>query len=151
MDLRAPRAAIVLGTAALVACGAGPRYIPRTRKVTITAVPLLVKEDEGRLPFLRRDFGPKGVLEGHEVYAFSPSTVTIVSGDTLDLDLINPEDDPHSFVLMSLVVPMPPQGRVHATWVATAPGIYRFECSIPAHLPMMAGEVVVLPPRGMGT
>lgn len=151
MDLKIPPAALTLGAVALAGCGGGPRYLPRTRKVTITAIPLLVKEDAARFPFLRRDFAPGGVLDGHEVYGFSPSTITVVSGDTLDLDLINPEDDPHSFVLMSLAVRMPPQGRVHATWVAPAPGIYRFECAIPAHLPMMAGEVVVLPPRGMGT
>ena len=141
----------MLGAATVLGCGSGPRYFPRTRKVTVTAVPLLVKEDEGRLPFLRQDFAPGGVLDGHEVYSFSPSTITVVSGDTLDLDLINPEDDLHSFVLMSLAVPMPPQSRVHATWIAPAPGIYRFECAVPSHLPMMSGEVVVLAAQGMGT
>ncbi|MGB7211349.1 MAG: cupredoxin domain-containing protein [Gemmatimonadales bacterium] len=117
--------------------------------MTITTVPLLVKEDAKTLPFLQRDFAQGGVLEGHEVYAFEPSTITAVAGDTLDLTFVNPEDDQHSFVIEGLVVPLPPQQRVHATWVASRPGIFPFVCSIPAHLPMMAGQVVVLAPAAV--
>ncbi|HET7023651.1 MAG TPA: cupredoxin domain-containing protein [Gemmatimonadales bacterium] len=134
---------------ALAACHAtAPRaaYVPRTRAVTVTTVPLLVKEDAKTLPFLQRDFAPGGVLEGHEVYAFEPSTITVVAGDTIALTFINPEDDQHSFVIEGLVVPLPPQQEVHATWVAPRPGIFPFVCSVPAHLPMMAGQVVVLAP-----
>jgi hypothetical protein len=144
------RAGAALLLAGAACAGGGARYRPRTRNVTITAVPLLVREDEARFGFLRRDFAPGGVLEGKEVYAFAPASVTVVAGDTVAFDLINPEDDPHSFVLMSLAVPMPPQSRTRATWVPPGPGIYRFQCAIPSHLPMMAGEVVVLPARGMG-
>lgn len=126
-----------------------PAYVPSTRAVTITTVPLLVKEDARTLPFLRRDFAPGGVLEGHEVYAFEPSTITVVAGDTIDLTFINPEDDQHSFVIAGLVVPLPPQQRVHATWVAPHPGIFPFVCNIPAHLPMMSGQVVVLAPSAV--
>lgn len=152
MDLRrALLAAVLLATACGTQAGAArPAYRPRTRTVTVTTVPLLVKEDAKVLPFLARDFAPGGVLEGREVYAFAPSTITVVAGDTLALDLINPEDDQHSFVLEGLVVPLLPQGRTHATWVASAPGIYPFVCSVPSHLPMMAGQVVVLAPAALG-
>jgi uncharacterized cupredoxin-like copper-binding protein len=137
---------------ALAGChtsGPRPAYAPRTRAVTVTTVPLLVKEDARTFPFLRRDFAPGGVLDGREVYGFAPSTITMVAGDTLDLTFINPEDDEHSFVIEGLVVALPPQQRVRATWVAPRPGIFPFVCSIPAHLPMMAGQVVVLAPAAV--
>jgi plastocyanin len=35
------------------------------------------------LPFLKGDFAKGGVLEGKEVYAFSPSTITVIVGDTI--------------------------------------------------------------------
>ena len=54
------------------------RYSPQIRTITITTVPLLVKEQQGVLPFLKEDFAKGGVLDGKEVYAFSPSTVTVV-------------------------------------------------------------------------
>jgi len=125
-------------------------YRPRTRDITITTVPLLVKEQQGTLPFLKQDFAAGGVLEGKEVYAFSPSTITVVEGDTLHLTLINPEDDVHSFVLPDLVVPLPPQATTHATYVAARTGIYPFVCAVAAHLPMMSGQLVVLSARAMG-
>ena len=144
---------------ALAGChAAAPRaaYVPRTRAVTVTTVPLLVKEDARTLPFLQRDFARGGVLEGHEVYGFDrlwgwliPLAITVVAGDTIALTFINPEDDQHSFVIEGLVVPLPPQQEVHATWVAPRPGIFPFVCSIPAHLPMMAGQVVVLAPAAV--
>ena len=125
-------------------------YAPRTRAVTVTTVPLLVKEAQAVLPFLKADFAKGGVLEGKEVYAFSPSTITVVEGDTLQLTLINPEDDVHSFVLPDLVVPMPPQQATHATYVARRAGIYPFVCAVAAHLPMISGQLVVLARGAVG-
>ena len=84
-------------------------YVPRVREITVTTVPLLVREQQSVFPFLAKDFGKGGVLEGKEVYAFSPSTVAVVEGDTIHFTLINPEDDDHSFMLPDLVVPLPPQ------------------------------------------
>lgn len=101
------------------------------------------------MPFLARDFAPGGVLEGKEVYAFQPSTITVVKGDTLRFTFVNPEDDAHDFVLDSLRVPIPGQSSAHATWVATEPGVHPFVCDIPSHAPFMAGEVVVLTPRAV--
>lgn len=130
--------------AASGAASVAAHYAPRTRDVTITTVPLLVKEQAGVLPFLKQDFATGGVLDGKEVYAFSPSSVTVVEGDTIHFTLINPEDDVHSFVLPDLVVPLPPQKTTTATYVAKRAGIYPFVCSVQSHLPMMSGQLIVL-------
>lgn len=124
-------------------------YAPRSRAITITTVPLLVKEQTGLFPFLKQDFSKGGVLDGKEVYAFSPSTITVVEGDTIHFTFYNPEDDVHSFVLPDLAVPLPPQQVTTATYVAKHRGIYPFVCSIAAHLPMMSGQLVVLAPDAM--
>ena len=120
-------------------------YKPTTRAVTITTVPLLVKEAQSVLPFLREDFAKGGVLEGKEVYGFSPSTVTVIEGDTIQFTFINPEDDAHSFVMSDLAVSLPAQKTTTATYVAKHAGVFRFVCAIQAHLPMMWGQLVVLP------
>src|SRR5690348_2634797 len=104
----------VLLSMLIAACARGGHpvdrpYTARVRSVTITTVPLLVKEDERVLPFLRADFAKGGVLEGKEVYAFSPSTVTVFEGDTIQFTFLNPEDDVHSFVLPDLAVSLPGQ------------------------------------------
>ena len=132
-----------------VARGAASAYRPTTRAITITTVPLLVKEEQSVLPFLNADFGKGGVLDGKEVYAFSPSTVTVVEGDTIRFTFINPEDDVHSFVLPDLAVSLPGQQTTTATYVAKRAGIIRFVCAVQAHLPMMWGELVVLPASSM--
>jgi len=121
------------------------RYTPQVRNVTVTTVPLLVKEQQDVLPFLKEDFAKGGVLDGKEVYAFSPSTVTVVEGDTIHFTLMNPEDDAHSFVLPDLAVSLPGQKTTTATYVAKRPGVFPFVCAIQAHLPMMSGQLVVLP------
>ncbi len=126
-------------------------YRPRRREVTITAVPLLTREMQRIYPFLAHDFAPGGVLEGKEVYAFEPSTITVVEGDTLALTLVNPEDDAHSFVLPDLAVGMPPESTVTARYVVSLAGIYRYTCSIPSHLPFMYGTLVVLPASDFGS
>jgi plastocyanin len=124
---------------------AGTRYTPRSRTITITTVPLLVKEQTSVLAFLKEDFAKGGVLDGKEVYGFSPSSVTVVEGDTVHFTFINPEDDLHTFVLPDLVVALPPQKITTATYVARRAGIYPFVCSVKSHLPMMSGQLIVLP------
>lgn len=119
-------------------------YTPVRRDITITTVPLLVRELARTYPFLAKDFAKGGVLEGKEVYAFSPSTITAVVGDTLHLHFINPEDDEHGFALRDLLVKLPPQSTVDTTYIARNAGIFPFSCTIPAHTPMMRGELVVL-------
>jgi uncharacterized cupredoxin-like copper-binding protein len=139
-----------LGCALLVPLLAGcasraPQSRPQTREYVVTAVPLLTREMERIYGFLAKDFGPGGVLEGKEVYAFEPSSILVYEGDTLALTLVNPEDDAHSFVLPGLSVNLPPQSTVNATYVARTAGTYRYLCAIPAHLPFMYGTLVVLP------
>jgi plastocyanin len=150
--LLARSAGAVVVIAGIAACtgggasdgGAARAYVPRVRDVTVTTVPLLVKEEQAVFPFLRQDFARGGVLDGKEVYAFSPSTITVVEGDTLHLTLLNPEDDAHSFMLPDLAVPMRGQSTTAVTYVARKAGIFPFVCAIQAHLPMMSGQLVVL-------
>jgi uncharacterized cupredoxin-like copper-binding protein len=117
--------------------------------ITITTVPLLVKEEQGLYPFLKPAFAKGGVLDGKEVYGFSPGSITVVEGDTLRLDIINPEDDAHSFVLPDFAVSLPGGTATEATYVAKHAGIFTFKCAVPAHLPMMAGQLIVLRARMM--
>jgi hypothetical protein len=126
-----------------------PHYVPQRRQLTVTTVPLLVKEAKGLYPFLAPDFAPGGILDGKEVYAFSPSTLTVVEGDTIAFTFVNPEDDLHTFVLPDFAVPLPGQQIVHATYVARRAGIYPILCSVAAHLPMMSGQLVVLSPSAV--
>jgi len=155
----APRQTAVRSTIActlvVLACTPAPRaappaYVPRVRELTVTTVPLLVKEEQSVLPFLKEDFAKGGVLEGKEVYGFSPSTLTVVEGDTIHFTLINPEDDDHSFVLPDLAVPLPPQRATKVTYVARRAGIYPILCAVATHLPMMSGQLVVLAPAAVG-
>ncbi|HTR77720.1 MAG TPA: hypothetical protein VMH39_06405 [Gemmatimonadaceae bacterium] len=127
-----------------------PSYTPRIRKVAITMVPLLVQEQRKLFPFLDSAFAKGGVLEGKEVYAFSPSTVTVVEGDTIHFTLINPEDDQHSFVLPDTAVSLPGLTTTRMTYVATRAGVYPILCAVAAHLPMMSGQLVVLAPAAVG-
>ena len=119
-------------------------YRPRTRELTVTAVPLLTKELQSTYSFLQQDFGHGGVLEGKEVYTFVPSSLTVVQGDTIHFTLINPEDDAHSFVLPGLAVALRPQSKVLADYIARNAGVFEYVCDIPAHLPFMYGQLVVL-------
>ena len=132
-----------------VASGETPHYKPTTRAITVTTVPLLVKEEQRVLPFLREDFAKGGLLDGKEVYGFSPSTVTVIEGDTIHFTLINPEDDVHSFILPDLAVSLPGQKTTTATYIANRAGVFPFVCAIQAHLPMMWGQLVVLPASSM--
>jgi len=140
-----------MGCARQAAGTSAAAYVPRTRAVTVTTVPLLVKEQRATFPFLAQAFATGGALDGKEVYAFSPSTITVVEGDTLHLTLINPEDDLHSFVLPDFAVALPANKTVEATYVAKRAGIYPIVCSVASHLPMMSGQLVVLGASAMAS
>ncbi len=139
------RTLFVAALAALAACQAAPRGRPQSRLYTITAVPLLTREMQRVYPFLTKDFAPGGLLAGREVYAFEPSTITVYEGDTLQLNLINPEDDAHTFSLLDLHLTLQPMSIVKTAWVARRAGIFRYECDLPTHQPFMYGTLVVLP------
>lgn len=131
--------------------GQASGYQPRTRALTVTTVPLLVKEAVTIYPFLKSAFATGGVLDGKEVYAFSPNTLTVVEGDTIHFTFINPEDDLHSFVLPDFFVSLPGGKRVDTTYVARHAGIFPIRCSVPSHLPMMSGQLVVLSATAIAT
>lgn len=137
--------ALLLGPAACAHSRLPAAYTPQVRELTLTTIPLLTKELQKTYPFLRKDFAPGGVLQGKEVYGFFPSTLTVVEGDTVHFTLVNPEDDAHTFVLQELVVPLPGQSVTHASYVASRAGVFTFACVVPAHLPLMYGQLVVLP------
>ena len=117
--------------------------------MTITTVPILSKELRTVYPFLGEVLGPQGVLAGKEVYAYLPNTITVVAGDTIRFEFINPEDDAHGFVLPHFAVSLPGKAITHAEYVAPEPGIYTFNCSVQAHLPSMTGQLVVLAPEAV--
>lgn len=146
-ELRTVLALCVMSTAACAARPERSTYTPQVRDLTVTTIPLVTKELASVYPFLKQDFATGGVLDGKEVYGFLPSTITVMEGDTIHFTFINPEDDVHSFVLPGLSVALPGQRTVTATYVARRAGIYDFRCSIPTHLPMMHGQLVVLPAR----
>lgn len=131
------------------AAGTKSAYAPRRRDIAVTTVPLLVKEEAKLFPFLPPAFAKGGALDGKEVYAFSPSTITVVEGDTIHFTFINPEDDLHSFVLPDFAVTLPGNKIIDTTYVAKRAGIYPFLCSVQSHLPMMSGELVVLSPAAL--
>lgn len=150
-------AAVVTGFALLATSIAGcgrsqppvAGYVPRVREITVTTVPLLVKESQAIYPFLKADFAKGGVLEGKEVYAFEPGTIVAVEGDTLHFALVNPEDDVHTFVLPDLAVTLPGQQVTHASYVARRAGVFPLVCNLPNHLPMMSGQLVILAPSAV--
>src|SRR5438093_620529 len=50
-------------------------YKPVTRTFIVTTVPLLVHEQTGQFDYLGQDFAKGGLLDGKEVWGFSPSTL----------------------------------------------------------------------------
>lgn len=100
-------------------------------------------------PFLKPAFGKGGLLEAKEVYAFSPSTLTVVEGETIHFTFINPEDDNHSFVLPDVAIDLRGWKATQARYVATHAGVYPIVWAVQAHLPMMSGELIVLSPSAI--
>ncbi len=150
---RVPVAAAVLAALIGVACvsrqPSREPYHPQARAITVTTIPLVTREMQSAYPFLKEDFAKGGLLEGKEVYAFEPSTITVYEGDTLHLTFVNPEDDRHAFALADFYIDLPGQTRRDTTYVARHEGIYTISCVVAAHLPMMRGQLVVLaPPSG---
>jgi plastocyanin len=122
-------------------------YQPQTRTFTVTSVPLAVHEMQGSMDFLQKDFAKGGILDGKEVYGFYPSDLIVYQGDTVNLTLVNPEDDPHTFTITELGVnvEMKAQSTTKASFVASKAGTYQFICAEPEHMPYMWGQLVVLP------
>ena len=122
-------------------------YKPQTRDLLVTAVPLLVHEQTGIFDYLKQDFGKGGLLRGREVWAWSPNTLTVYQGDTVRVTVSNPGGDDHTFTItqVGFSIKVPAQSVVHSSFVVPRPGVYKFFCSIPEHMPYMWGSLVVLP------
>ncbi len=122
-------------------------YKPQTRTFTITAVPMVVHEMQDSEDYLKADFAKGGLLDGKEVYGFYPSDLVVYQGDTVNLTLVNPADDPHTFTIapLNINVEMKGQSAAHTSFVASQPGTYEFICDEPEHAPYMWGQLVVLP------
>jgi plastocyanin len=145
--------AVVVALLAAAACARpaahASSYVPQVRDLTITTLPIVTTEIAKIYPFVKEDMAKGGVLEGKEVYAFEPSSLTVYAGDTLKLTFINPEDDVHGFVLPDFAISLKPQSVAHATYVARKAGIFLYKCSQMSHMPSMYGTLVVLaPPTG---
>jgi plastocyanin len=124
-------------------------YSPQTREFTVVIVPLEVHEMQNMLGFLKQDFAQGGVLANKEVYGFYPSTLVVYQGDSVNLTVVNPTDDDHTFTVAALGVSQDIKGQssvqVHLT--AAKPGVYQFTCVVPEHQPYQWGQLVVLPAR----
>lgn len=123
-------------------------YTPQVRTFTVTAVPLLVHEMQGVLPYLKKDFGKGGLLQDKEVFGFIPGTIIVYQGDTVRLNLINPTDDDHIIAFAGLAgsVTLKASSRTTVSFVAKQAGLYTVQCVTEEHMPFMYGQIVVLRP-----
>jgi len=143
-----PATRIAAGTDTATATSApASGYQPVTRNFVITAVPLWVHEEEGTFDYLRQDFGKKGVLAGKEVWGWSPSSITIFEGDTVNVTVVNPSSDDHTFTVPELAYNLAVKALSTAkgTFLAKRAGLFSFVCVVAEHIPYMWGQVVVLP------
>ncbi|GLV53356.1 hypothetical protein KDH_02110 [Dictyobacter sp. S3.2.2.5] len=122
------------------------QYTPHTRAFTLITIPLLVKESATTFDFLHKDFAKGGVLGGKEVYTFSPDHITVYQGDKVDLTIVNPEDDNHTFTLRDFGVDLAlaPQATTKVSFVASKVGSFTFYCNMASHMPFMSGQLIVL-------
>lgn len=121
-------------------------YAPTTKEFVVTTVPMLVHELTKTFGYLNRDF-KGGVLNGKEVWAFNPSSLTVYQGDTVDIKVVNPSGDAHTFTLADLGfnLDIKAQGTASGSFVASKVGVFRFACQVTEHVPYMWGQLVVLP------
>ncbi len=121
-------------------------YTPTTKDFIVTTVPMLVHEQTNTFGYLNRDF-KGGVLQGKEVWAFNPSSLTVYQGDTVNINVVNPSGDAHSFTLADLGfnLSVNSQAKASGSFVAGKVGVFKFSCEIPEHMPFMWGQLIVLP------
>jgi len=133
-------------TATPAAAASGAK--PQTRDLYVAMIPVLVHEMSSFLPYLTEDFAKGGLLEGKEVYAFMPSTITAYAGDSMSLHIYNPADDPHTFTVVELSQSVTVPGKsVDAMVLKEIPaGIYTLMCAETEHMPFMWGQIVLLQP-----
>ena len=139
-------------TATTVSGNSISSYTPVTRQFVVAAVPLLVHEQTATFGYLNKDFGKSGVLNGKELWGFSPSSFTVYQGDTVQITVINAGDDPHTFTIAAVGfnLQVPPRATASGSFVVPKPGPFMYFCTIPEHSPYMWGQLVVLPDSAAG-
>ncbi len=122
-------------------------YTPQTKNFVVTTVPLLVHEETGTLSYLKKDFSSHGLLAGKEIWGFSPSSLTVYQGDTVDLTLVDPSGDPHTFTVPDLGFNLNVKAEASASgsFTATKVGVFTYSCVVAEHSPYMWGQLIVLP------
>ena len=135
------------GCAQGTAHASGPRYQEQQRNYTITAVPLLVHEQAGMFDYLKGAFAKGGMLADKEVWGFSPSSLTVYQWDTVNISLVNPGDDEHTFTIEELGVNTDMKGGAtsRVSFTANKVGTFAFVCTMMEHAPYMWGTLTVLP------
>ncbi|HYS52931.1 MAG TPA: cupredoxin domain-containing protein [Thermoanaerobaculia bacterium] len=143
--------------AAAVAAKKVPDFLPNAAASKIVAVTArgpsrasLVVMTEA---LATKESGPKETVKAFgEVYAFSPATLAVHRDEPTLITFWNLQsDDEHDFMLIDdrdqvlMKVTLPPLRK--ASWVFTfrREGVFRFTCTL--HLPEMAGQIIVAPPR----
>ena len=100
-----------------------------------------------------KETGPKETIEHFgEVYAFSPSLITVHRGEPTMVTFWNLQpDDHHDFALLGpdglqvlMYEDLPPLKKTSFIFTFHREGLFDFKCL--QHQPEMAGQIFVLPP-----
>lgn len=168
--MKRPRAIVAVGAVLMLvaaACSsspagtsnppsAGSSYTPQTRAIDMVTTQAVIGEF-GNIPGLKDEIGAAlasgGPLDGKEVYAWYPSSLTAYVGDTVKITIHNAQGDQHIFSLPDFGVTgtiIPPDSVVTVSFTVTKPNTFRFFCAVPEHMPWMQGFLTVLPDSDAG-
>lgn len=125
------------------------KYEPKTLNIDMVAITSMIGE-QAEVPafaFLKKDFKAGGVLDGHEVFSWSPDAITVYKGDTVNLAITGTGPDDHVFSLpdFSVTQPIPSYKTSNVSFVASKVGVFRYFCTVSEHMPYMQGFLTVLP------
>lgn len=125
------------------------KYSPKTLNIDMVAITSMIGE-QAEVPafaFLKKDFKAGGVLDGHEVFSWSPDAITVYKGDTVNLTIAGTGPDDHVFTLpdFNVTTPIPSYKTTPVTFVASKVGVFRYYCTVSEHMPYMQGFLTVLP------
>ena len=124
-------------------------YKPKTVSIDMVAITSMIGESAEipQFAFLKQDFKSGGVLDGHEVFSWSPDAITVYKGDTVNLAITGTGPDDHVFNLPDLGVttPIPSYKTTQVSFTASKVGVFRYFCTVAEHMPYMQGFLTVLP------
>ncbi|TAL07238.1 MAG: hypothetical protein EPO00_09660 [Chloroflexota bacterium] len=135
--------------------GAASTYTPQTRTIEMVTIQELIGEF-ANIPDLKDEtdkaLASGGPLDGHEVYAWYPNSLTAYVGDTIKITIHNAQGDEHIFALPDFGVTqtIAPDSTATVTFTVTKPTISQFICAVPEHTPWMQGWLTVLPDSAAG-